>query len=41
VNQTWKNFQMKRIGRSADIYPVFRELFAKQPKNAATLPKAV
>ena len=28
----WPNFQMKRIARPSDIYPVFRELFAKQPK---------
>jgi uncharacterized protein len=41
VNQKWKNFQMKRIGRPADIYPVFRELFAKQPKDAAALHRAV
>ena len=41
VAQSWKNFQMKRIGRPADIYPVFRELFAKQPKDAAALRKAV
>jgi uncharacterized sporulation protein YeaH/YhbH (DUF444 family) len=41
VNQTWKNFQMKRIGRPADIYPVFRELFAKQPKDAAGHRKAM
>jgi uncharacterized sporulation protein YeaH/YhbH (DUF444 family) len=27
----WPNFAMKRIARPADIYPVFRELFAKQP----------
>jgi len=41
VNQRWDNFQMKRIGRPADIYPVFRELFAKQPKDAAALRKAI
>ncbi len=33
VTHDWKNFQMKRIGRPSDIYPVFRELFAKQPKD--------
>ena len=27
----WPNFQMSRIARPADIYPVFRKLFAKQP----------
>jgi uncharacterized sporulation protein YeaH/YhbH (DUF444 family) len=32
---------MKRIGRPADIYPVFRELFAKQPKDAAGHRKAM
>ena len=26
----WPNFAMKRIARPGDIYPVFRELFAKQ-----------
>ena len=41
VTQRWKNFQMKRIGRPADIYPVFRELFAKQPKDTAALRRAV
>jgi uncharacterized sporulation protein YeaH/YhbH (DUF444 family) len=25
------NFQMTRIARPADIYPVFRKLFARQP----------
>jgi len=32
VAHRWPNFAMKRIARPADIYPVFRELFAK--KNA-------
>jgi hypothetical protein len=37
VAQDWANFQMKRIGRPADIYPVFCELFAKQPgRNGAS-----
>jgi uncharacterized sporulation protein YeaH/YhbH (DUF444 family) len=37
VAQDWANFQMKRIGLPADIYPVFCELFAKQPgKNGAS-----
>ncbi|MEQ9641876.1 MAG: YeaH/YhbH family protein [Alphaproteobacteria bacterium] len=29
VAENWSNFAMKRIARPADIYPVFRELFAK------------
>jgi len=29
VGERWKNFAMKRIARPGDIYPVFRELFAK------------
>jgi uncharacterized sporulation protein YeaH/YhbH (DUF444 family) len=41
VTQRWGNFQMKRIGRPADIYPVFRDLFAKQPKDAAALRRAI
>ncbi|RWM89772.1 MAG: YeaH/YhbH family protein [Mesorhizobium sp.] len=31
VNQRWPNFQMSRIANAADIYPVFRQLFARQP----------
>ena len=31
VAADWQNFAMKRIATPADIYPVFRELFAKQP----------
>ena len=27
----WPNFQMSRIAKAADIYPVFRRLFTKQP----------
>jgi uncharacterized sporulation protein YeaH/YhbH (DUF444 family) len=34
AGQTWANFQAKRIAQPSDIYPVFRELFAKQPKAA-------
>jgi hypothetical protein len=34
AGQSWDNFQAKRISRPSDIYPVFRELFAKQSKNA-------
>ena len=30
VNLRWSNFQMSRIATAADIYPVFRQLFAKQ-----------
>ena len=33
VKEAWPNFAMKRITRPADIYPVFRELFA--PHNEA------
>ncbi len=35
AGQGWPNFQMKRIGRPSDIYPVFRELFAKPGRAAA------
>ena len=35
AGRSWDNFQMKRIARPGDIYPVFRELFAKQAKAAA------
>lgn len=31
VGAIWPNFQMTRIARPADIYPVFRKLFARQP----------
>ncbi len=30
VRDKWPNFEMKHIARPGDIYPVFRELFAKQ-----------
>ncbi len=30
VAEKWPNFAMKRISKPADIYPVFRELFAKK-----------
>ena len=40
VGEGWPNFQMKRIARPADIYPVFRELFAKRPKQSKTAAKA-
>jgi uncharacterized protein len=31
VDGEWPNFQMSRIATPADIYPVFRKLFARQP----------
>lgn len=31
VAEEWENFAMKRIARPSDIYPVFRELFARTP----------
>jgi uncharacterized protein len=31
VEVRWPNFQMSRIATPADIYPVFRRLFARQP----------
>lgn len=31
VEDKWPNFQMTRIARAADIYPVFRQLFTKHP----------
>lgn len=34
VSDRWENFQMTRIAEPADIYPVFRELFAKQSNTA-------
>ena len=30
VNEAWPNFQMARIAKATDIYPVFRQLFTKQ-----------
>jgi len=30
VGEKWPNFQMTRIARPSDIYPVFRKLFARQ-----------
>ena len=32
VGHAWDNFEMKRIAGPGDIYPVFRELFAKQAR---------
>jgi len=34
VAKQWPNFAMKRIAGAADIYPVFRELFAKKAEVA-------
>ncbi len=34
VAADWPNFAMKRIARATDIYPVFRELFAKRKGEA-------
>ena len=31
VNGNWPNFQMTRIAEASDIYPVFRQLFTRQP----------
>jgi len=31
VSDRWPNFQMTRIATAADIYPVFRQLFTRQP----------
>lgn len=33
VADGWHNFAMKRIAKPADIYPVFRELFAHKAKE--------
>ncbi|MHA1600541.1 MAG: YeaH/YhbH family protein [Alphaproteobacteria bacterium] len=35
IADAWPNFAMKRIAKPGDIYPVFRELFAKQSGKAA------
>ena len=34
VGENWRNFQMTRIAKPGDIYPVFRQLFAKQSAAA-------
>ena len=34
VGENWRNFQMTRIAKPGDIYPVFRQLFAKQSTSA-------
>ena len=31
VRERWPNFDMSRIAKAADIYPVFRQLFSKPP----------
>ena len=33
IAANWPNFQMSRIARPNEIYPVFRKLFAKQPAS--------
>lgn len=33
IDQKWPNFQMSRIATPADIYPVFRQLFGRQPPS--------
>lgn len=35
VDAKWPNFQMARIATAADIYPVFRQLFTRQPSAHA------
>ncbi|MDA0652097.1 MAG: YeaH/YhbH family protein [Proteobacteria bacterium] len=34
IDKEWPNFSMKHISKRSDIYPVFRELFAKQGMQA-------
>ena len=34
IDDSWTNFSMKHIAKRSDIYPVFRELFAKQTTQA-------
>jgi uncharacterized sporulation protein YeaH/YhbH (DUF444 family) len=36
VNLRWPNFQMSRIAKASDIYPVFRRLFTRQPALPAS-----
>lgn len=33
IDERWPNFQMSRIATPADIYPVFRQLFGRQPAS--------
>lgn len=33
ISEKWSNFQMSRIAKPSDIYPVFRRLFAKHPEQ--------
>jgi uncharacterized sporulation protein YeaH/YhbH (DUF444 family) len=33
IDLSWPNFQMSRIATPADIYPVFRQLFGRQPAS--------
>lgn len=37
VKERWPNFDMSRIARAADIYPVFRQLFTRQPAQQRSL----
>ena len=34
VQKAWDNFATKRIAKPADIFPVFRELFARKDEKA-------
>jgi hypothetical protein len=38
INEAWENFEMKRIARPGDIYPVFRELFSTEYQQAGLRP---
>jgi uncharacterized sporulation protein YeaH/YhbH (DUF444 family) len=33
VKDRWRNFDMSRIAKASDIYPVFRRLFTRQPAS--------
>jgi hypothetical protein len=33
VKESWPNFQMTRIAKAADIYPVFRQLFSSRERS--------
>ncbi|WP_157015492.1 YeaH/YhbH family protein [Mesorhizobium xinjiangense] len=35
IDASWPNFQMRRIAKPADIYAVFRELFARQSSSSS------
>lgn len=36
VEAKWPNFQMSRIAKAADIYPVFRHLFSRHPSHGTS-----